>query len=225
MISQSVQDYLKSIYHLEQEDAVSTAALAKRLDVTSASATSMLKRLAQMGLIEYTSYRGFSLTEAGRKIALEMIRHHRLLELYLHEALGYSWDEVHEEAEHLEHHISEEFEARIDKLLGHPTHDPHGDPIPTVDGDLPPSSMDPLASVDEGTEVLIQRVSDADPELLRYVERLGLMPQVVIRIEDKAPFNGPITLAVPSREEPVIIGHEVAGSIYVLPTDSVDNAS
>ncbi len=144
MLSQAVGDYLKAIYKLQGDGAVSTTDIAQALNVSSASVTNMIKRLAQMKMVEYESYRGVRLTEAGEKIALEIVRHHRLLETYLKEMLGYSWAEMHEEAERLEHHISEEFEDKIDALLGHPTHDPHGHPIPTRDLQITKTATTPL---------------------------------------------------------------------------------
>lgn len=220
MLTPAVEDYLKAILHLEQDEPASgTAELARRLSVSPASVTNMLKRLAQMGMVAYTSYRGFSLTEPGRKIALEILRHQRLLELYLTEALGYGWDEVHREAEKLEHHISEEFEDRIDALLGYPTHDPHGDPIPGRDGTIPSYSTTPLTQARDhaqaGQELVIQRVSEQNPELLRYLAELGLKPQTTLRVLEQAPFKGPLTLEVNGQR--LVIGHEVGSHIFVEP--------
>jgi DtxR family Mn-dependent transcriptional regulator len=135
--------------------------------------------------------------------------------LYLKEVMGYSWDKVHEEAEHLEHHISEEFEQKLDELLGFPTHDPHGDPIPTREGEMAEMTTNQLSDVDAGQSVVIQRVSDSDPELLGYLEEIGLLPGVSLEIVDKAPFHGPITLRVGSDER--VVGHRVASSIFVEP--------
>jgi len=220
MLSQSVEDYLKTIYKLQDEGAVSTTDLARALDVSSASVTNMVKRLAQLGLVSHQSYRGVTLTEAGEKIALEIIRHHRLLETYLKEVLGYSWDKMHEEAEHLEHHISEEFEDKIEAMLGYPTHDPHGDPIPTRDGQIEPPADNPLASADAGRTVIIQRVSDADPHLLQYLESIGLMPRTRVHVLSKAPFNGPITLRIEDRNQ--VVGYEIAQHIYVATEPAPD---
>lgn len=213
MLSQAVEDYLKTIYKLQGTDTASTSEIAKTMNVSSASVTNMLKRLAELKLVEYRSYRGVSLTEAGEKIALEIIRHHRLLELYLKEVMGYGWEQLHEEAEHLEHHISEEFEAKIEELLGYPTHDPHGDPIPTREGEIPRTKDIPLSEVPESETVVIQRLSDFDPELLHYLEDLGLMPRVTVVVHRKEPFSGPITLGIDDREQ--VIGHEVARHIFV----------
>ncbi len=155
---------------------VTTSALAERLGVTAASATAMIKRLASVGLVRHEPYHGVSLTEAGTQAALEVIRHHRLLELYLMQALGLSWDEVHAEAERLEHHLSEALEARIDAALGHPTHDPHGDPIPTAALELADEDDRPLSELEHGAAAVIRRVPDGDPGLLRYLAELGFVP-------------------------------------------------
>ena len=213
MLSQAVGDYLKAIYKLQGDGAVSTTDIARTLDVSSASVTNMIKRLAQMKLVEYESYKGVRLTEAGEKIALEIIRHHRLLETYLKEMLGYSWAEMHEEAERLEHHISEEFEDKIDALLGHPTHDPHGHPIPTRDLQITRTATTPLTHAEPGRPLVIHHVSDADPALLQYLEEIGLLPQKTVEIVEKAPFKGPLTLRIGEREQ--IVGHEVASNVFV----------
>ncbi len=216
--SQSVEDYLKAIYKLqgEKEDGsgVSTTQLAKKMEVANASVTNMLKRLADMGLVNYESYYGTRLTESGNKIALEMIRHHRLLELYLKEMLGYSWDEVHEEAEKLEHHISEQFEDKIAEMLNHPTVDPHGDPIPTKDGKMPSVRSNKLTKVKEGVPQMIKRVKNQSPDLLRYLEKQGLIPGVKVQIISKEPFDGPIKIQV--EEKTTTIGFSIADDIYVV---------
>lgn len=214
MLSQAVEDYLKTIYKLQvDERPVATTEIARTLAVASASVTNMVKRLAEMGLVDHESYKGVRLTAPGEKIALEIIRHHRLLETYLKEVMGYSWEEIHEEAEHLEHHISEAFEERMAAMLGHPTHDPHGDPIPTRDGKIAPSSTDALADAELGQALVVQRVSDEDPALLHYLEEIGLLPQAEVRVVSRAPFNGPLTLQVGQAEQ--VIGHEVARQVYV----------
>lgn len=216
MLSQAVEDYLKTIYKLQASgETVSTSDIARTMEVSSASVTNMVKRLAQMGLVEYQSYKGVMLTRTGEKVALEIIRHHRLLELYLKEVMGYSWEKVHEEAEHLEHHISEDFEDKIDEMLGFPTHDPHGDPIPTRDGQIADLATHPLADVEPGRTVLVLRVSDTDHALLEYLEEIGLLPGRTVEVVAKAPFNGPITLRADEQEH--IIGHQVASSVFVGP--------
>lgn len=215
VLSQSIEDYLKVIYVLEEEgETASTTNIANAMKVSSASVTNMLKRLAGMKLLEHQSYKGASLTPAGKKIALEVLRHHRLLELYLKEIMGYSWDEVHDEAEKLEHHISEQFEDRIAELLNHPTHDPHGDPIPSKDGVVPEMATLSILEADENKPYIIGRVKDQDPELLRYLEKLGVIPGVRIKIIEKAPFNGPVTILLEDKEE--VIGSNIAGEVYLV---------
>ncbi len=214
-LSQSVEDYLKVIYVLESEGSgATTNNIAEMMEVSSASVTNMLKRLAGLNLIEHKSYKGAKLTDAGMKIALEILRHHRLLELYLKEIMGYSWDEVHDEAEKLEHHISEQFEDKIAELLNHPTHDPHGDPIPTKDGVMPEMASLPLADADIDQQYIIGRVKDQDPELLRYLEKMGIIPGVKIQILDKAPFNGPVQVKLEDDEK--TIGFNIAEQVYLV---------
>ncbi len=178
-ISAAMQDYLKAIHRLQQDgDRVGTQALSRELGLSGASVTNMVKRLAELGLVEHNRYYGARLTDAGTRVALEVIRHHRLLELYLAEAMGYDWDAVHEEAERLEHHVSEEFESRMDSLLGHPEFDPHGDPIPSIQGDLPNVEWHTLADEPTGSIVVLRRVSDRDAEDLRFLTEIGLAPGV-----------------------------------------------
>ncbi|MEX0724413.1 MAG: metal-dependent transcriptional regulator [Gracilimonas sp.] len=215
-LSQSVEDYLKAIYVLQSEgETASTTNIAKALDVSSASVTNMLKRLAKMNLLEHESYKGAKLTAAGDKIALEVLRHHRLLELYLKEVMGYSWDEVHDEAENLEHHISEQFEDRIAELLNHPTHDPHGDPIPTKDGVMPEMAQLSIVQAEEKVPYIIGRVKDQDPELLRYLEKIGVIPGVKIEVIEKTPFNGPVKVKLEKDQEQTL-GHAVASEVYLV---------
>ena len=216
VLTPALEDYLKAIYKLQlrnEKEVVSTGAIAEAMGFSSASVTNTAKRLDELGLADYESYKGLRLTEAGRKVALEVLRHHRLLELYLRQELGYQWDMVHEEAEHLEHHISEEFEDKLDELLGYPTHDPHGDPIPTRSGQVAETAATSLIDVEAGQACTIQRVSDTDPELLTYLENLDLLPRKTVKVLDKAPFNGPLTLQVSNRKQ--IIGNEIASKIFV----------
>ena len=190
-----VENYLKTIYALGREDnQVKTTALAERVGVQPSSVTAMLKTLSELGLAQYTPYHGVELTPAGEKVALEVIRHHRLVELYLVEALGYGWDEVHEEAEQLEHVISEKLEARMAARLGQPTVDPHGDPIPALDGSVEVGATMSLADTDLGIGVRISRMIDQDAERLRYISGLGLVPGAEVEITAKAPFDGPISV-------------------------------
>lgn len=214
MSTQAIEDYLKTIYKLAaSKKKVSTSAIAKRLGVAQASVTGMLKKLSDMKLIEYSPYKDIKLTEAGKKIALETIRHHRLLELYLKEAMGYSWDRVHEEAEHLEHHISEEFEEKMDEFLGRPTVDPHGAPIPTKDGKIREENYKVLSEVEPGTRAVIRRVSDDDPEKLRYLGKLNLYPNTEIDVITREPFNGPVQIQV--GEQRHYLSKELSDSIFV----------
>jgi len=196
-ITPVVEDYLKAIYSLRQTgESVRTAALAARLNVKPPTVTAMLKTLADLNLIRYEPYRGVELTESGEQIALEVVRHHRLIELYLVEALGFSWDEVHDEAEVLEHFISEKLEARIADYLGDPTHDPHGDPIPTLDGILPANKATSLADFKLKAKVRVVRVRDQQPERLRYLAALGIVPDASLKIVGSEPFEGPIIVGI-----------------------------
>lgn len=195
-ISNAVQDYAKAIWSLSQrgDEPVSTSALAERLDVSPASASAMIKRLESMGLVEHEPYHGVQLTQAGERVALEVLRHHRLLELYLAEALGMSWDRVHAEAEVLEHAISPALSELIAAKLGNPTHDPHGDPIPTADGEIDEAPTRPLSELDPGTAGVFVRVSDSDPDMLRYLADRGIAPGDRFEVLERAPFDGPLTV-------------------------------
>jgi DtxR family transcriptional regulator, Mn-dependent transcriptional regulator len=214
MLSQAIQDYLKIIYKLEEDGAVSTTSIAKELKISGASVTGMLKRLSTMGLVNYNSYKGVRLTEQGKKIALQIIRHHRLLELYLKEKLDYPLERLHDEACRLEHHISTEFVDKIDNILGHPEFDPHGHPIPSREGDLPELNELPLTMFEPGEEVVIKRLSDSNVEMLAYFEKMNLMPNVRIKILEKAPFNGPLTVFYENENR--IIGNSVASNIFAV---------
>ncbi len=213
MVSESAQDYLKAIWKLERSGDMSTSALAESLGVTPASATAMLKKLATLGLVVHERYHGATLTPAGERMALEVVRHHRLLELYLMEALGLSWDQVHEEAERLEHHLSDELEARIDQALGFPTRDPHGDPIPSPELRLARDEPVSLSDLEAGSMTVVRRVPDGDPELLRYLATLGLVPAEAVTVVDRAPFDGPVTVEV--RGSRHAIGRSLAAQIEV----------
>jgi DtxR family Mn-dependent transcriptional regulator len=191
--SQAVEDYAKAIYALEERDGtVTTNALACRLKVTPASASAMVRKLHDLGLATHEPYRGVALTGRGRRVALEMMRHHRLLELYLAESLGIPWDRVHDEAEILEHHLSDDLEARIAAKLGNPTHDPHGDPIPSADLTLAKDDTLSLANLEPGDTATLARVSDDEPEMLRYLSERGIAPGATLTIVDKQPFGGPL---------------------------------
>ncbi len=193
-ISSAVEDYAKAIYALEEraQGAVSTNALAERLGVTPASASGMVKRLCELGLVEHRPYHGVSLTDGGRRLALEVIRHHRLLELYLVESLGVPWDRVHAEAEVLEHVLSEELEELIAAKLGNPTRDPHGDPIPTRELTIDERMTHSLQMLDAGEGGTFARVSDADPDMLRFLAERGIAPGDRFEVIDKHPFDGPL---------------------------------
>lgn len=200
MISRAMEDHLKAIYKYQQEgEAVSTNALAAKMATSPAAVTKMLKHLAEHELIDYTRYRGVKLTASGERIALELIRHHRLLETYLHQALGYTWDEVDAEAERLEHHISEEFEERIDEWMNHPTVDPHGAPIPTSDGRIAPLQGCPLASFDPGERVVVRRVRDSDALLLRQLTDYGIRLGTVLDIVENPVTGGPMAVRIGDR--------------------------
>jgi DtxR family Mn-dependent transcriptional regulator len=213
VVSESAQDYLKAIWKLERTGDMSTTALADALGVSPASATAMLKKLATLGLVNHERYHGATLTPAGERMALEVVRHHRLLELYLMEALGLSWDQVHEEAERLEHHLSDVLESRIDRALGYPTRDPHGDPIPSPELLLQSDEMVCLSDLEAGSMTVVRRVPDGDPALLRYLATLGLVPAEEVTVVDRAPFDGPVTVEVRGTRH--AIGRSLAAQIEV----------
>jgi DtxR family Mn-dependent transcriptional regulator len=192
--SSAVEDYAKAIYALESRGpgAVSTNAIAERLGVTPASASGMVKKLGELGLVEHEPYRGVQLTSRGARLALEVLRHHRLLELYLTESLGVPWDRVHDEAEVLEHVLSEDLEEVIAAKLGNPTHDPHGDPIPTPDLRIEEGETVSLQSLEPGQRGTFVRVSDSDPDMLRYLSGRGISPGERFEVVDKQPFGGPL---------------------------------
>jgi DtxR family transcriptional regulator, Mn-dependent transcriptional regulator len=208
----AVQDYLKAIYVLESAgERVTTSALARRMGVSAPSATAMTKRLDELGLVERLPYRGVALTDEGRRGALEVVRHHRLLERYLVDRLGLALDEVHAEAELLEHALSEELEAKIDEELGFPTHDPHGDPIPDRELRLVHGESRSLLDLEPGARGSIARVPDGDSELLRYLGELGLVPDAHVEMLAQAPFGGPVTVRTQSGEH--AISRELADRI------------
>ena len=195
--------------------AVSNTAIAQRLGVSAASATNMLKKLDGMGLVSYTRYRGVSLTDTGRKIALEVIRHHRLLETYLSEALGVPWDEVHAEAEVLEHVLSEDLEDRISALLGDPTSDPHGHPIPTRDLAMPDASARRLWEALDGDRIAVERVSDDESEVLRYLAGLGIRPGTKLQIVGRGPVGGPLFVRLMGAPDVHALSKELAEAVWV----------
>jgi DtxR family Mn-dependent transcriptional regulator len=212
----SIQDYLKNIYELtENGESATTNALAKKLNISAPSVTGMVQKLAssEPALVEYHKHQGVTLTQEGKKAALEVIRHHRLLEAWLVQTLGYSWDEVHEEAERLEHVISEDFERRIAAAMGHPVRDPHGEPIPTEDLRMPLDESTPLSSMRPGESGTIQRVDASDPNLLRYLEELGLVPGVKIQVTDYSPFDHNITLKVGRKT--TVLGLNITSKLFI----------
>ena len=219
-LSSAVEDYLKAIYEIRTEggqDRVSTSSLAACLGVARASVTGMLKKLNAMDpkLVDYVRYRGVKLTPAGEKIALEVLRHHRLIELYLSEALGYSWDEVHLEADSLEHVISEDLEDRIAIRLGHPQVDPHGAPIPDRDGNIIQQEEIQLTQLGVNQSAYITRVSDHDPTMLRYLQELGLTLNAQIEVTEKAPFSGPLHIRLIGTDKVHVLGRQVTDYIFV----------
>jgi DtxR family Mn-dependent transcriptional regulator len=211
-LTHSAEDYLKAIYHLTVSGGpASTNELAQALGLAPASVSGMLRRLAEQELVLHELYRGVTLAPAGRQIALRMLRRHRLIEAYLVAHLGYTWDTVHEEADRLEHAVSEELIERMAKVLGHPLEDPHGDPIPGPDGSLAEVVYIPLVEVNVGAETEIRRVNTSQPDRLRYISAAGLTPGTRVVVAAHEPFRGPIRLLVGNREQ--IIGHELAAML------------
>ena len=214
-VTPAMQDYLKAIYHLRDGTGLVTAQrLAEALDISSPSVTNMVKRLHELGLARHTRYHGVELTESGQQVALEVIRHHRLLELYLVDVLGFPWDEAHAEAECLEHYVSEEMEERIDVALGHPTRDPHGNPIPSQDGAVTERRDRRLLDLEPGEGGVIARVSDRDLERLRYLGGLGLYPGVTVVVLEKMPFEGGLWLEVGDATH--LLGLPLAAAVRVI---------
>jgi DtxR family Mn-dependent transcriptional regulator len=213
-VTHAMEDYLKAIYRLAGEGgAVTMQRLGEELALAGPSVTNMVKRLHELGLVRHTRYRDVALTPDGEKIALRVIRHHRLLELYLTESLGFAWDQVHDEAERLEHHVSPRLEARIASALGHPTRDPHGDPIPSADGAIDEVSPLALADLEAGDVAAISRVPDRDPEQLRYLGELGVTPGQTVTVLEKLPFEGPLRVRVGDGEH--LFGRSLAARINV----------
>ncbi|HEY2602514.1 MAG TPA: metal-dependent transcriptional regulator [Thermoleophilaceae bacterium] len=194
-LTAAVEDYAKAIYALQTQrgHAVNTNSIAGRLGVTPASASNMAKKLSTLGLVQHVPYKGVRLTPAGQRVALEVLRHHRLLELYLAENLDVPWDRVHDEAEVLEHVLSEELEEQIARKLGNPTHDPHGDPIPTRELQIEEGHTSNMQSLEPGARGTFVRISDSDPEMLRYLADQGIAPGDDFEIVDKQPFDGPVS--------------------------------
>lgn len=225
--SEAIDNFLKTVYVLQQQvDPVPTTLLARSLGITAASVTDMIKRLSGVDddppkspppppLLEYEKYKGVRLSPAGKQIALEVIRHHRLLELYLSQALGYTWDEVHEEADILEHYISEKLEARIAAALGHPEIDPHGDPIPALDGTIAAQELLLLSDAKVKEKLSVSRIADQTPEVLRYLSELGLTPGAALMLLQRAPLNDTITIRIGEDPTPRTISIQVARKVLV----------
>lgn len=218
-VSSTAEDYLKAVLRFEdRNEKASTSKVARHLDVTDATVTDMLRKLQAAGLLEYTPYYGVSLTARGRGIALKILRRHRLIELFLNQIMGYGWQEVHEEAEKLEHAVSDYFVERIDELLNHPVADPHGEVIPDTQGFRETENDICLAMADIG-HYTIKKVIDSSPELLTYLEKELLVPTQTINLLEKAPFQGPLKLLCSGSLSPIYIGLEVAQRIFVLPCE------
>lgn len=212
----SIQDYLKHIYELtENGESASTNALAKKLKISAPSVTGMIQKLASArpALVEYQKHQGVTLTKEGRRAALEVIRHHRLLEAWLVQTLGYSWDEVHEEAERLEHVISEDFEERIAAAMGHPIRDPHGELIPTADLKMPSDDSTPLSALRPEQPVTVKRVNASDKDFLRFLEELGLVPGAKIQITGYSPYDHNLTIKVGRRS--LVLGFNITSKVFV----------
>jgi DtxR family Mn-dependent transcriptional regulator len=217
-LTYAIEDYLKTIYELTRDEGrATTNQIAERMAVKPASVTGMLKRLDANDppLIEYRKHRGVALSQEGERVALEIIRHHRLLEMFLHETLGYSWDQVHDEADRLEHVISENFEEAIASSLGNPVRDPHGEPIPTRELTVPEETATSLSDMRLGQQATVQRVEDDDPSLLRYLQKIGLMPQARLRVLDYSQFDGNLSLEIAGGDRPVVLGPRVTRQVYV----------
>lgn len=217
-ITHAVEDYLKTIYDLsDTHERATTNQIAEVLEVAPASVTGMIKRLAALRppMVEYRKHHGVVLTSEGEEIALEIIRHHRLLETFLHQSLGYDWDTIHAEADRLEHVISEQFEERIAQALGDPTHDPHGDPIPDKNLNMPLHATTHLMDMRPGQEAIIQRVRDDNPELLRFLSERGIKPGVNVRVVDYSAFDDNLYLDIEGNAEPLVLGPRVTRQIFV----------
>jgi DtxR family transcriptional regulator, Mn-dependent transcriptional regulator len=223
-ISPQIEDYLKSIYQLQTRyGRVPTTALAERLDITAASVTGMVRKLAGLGLVDHEPYRGVRLTADGEDIALQIVRAHRLWELYLVKALQVPWDQAHVEAERLEHALSTGLADRLDEVLGHPTADPHGHPIPSRNGDVERRGGVPLDHLPAGEAGIVVQIRDDTPELLRYLGQLGIYPGEQVTVLDVAPFDGPLRVWIGERTE--VLGRQVAGHVIVHPGTTADDGS
>lgn len=225
-LSRSTEDYLKAIYMLESETGgAQTSAIAEALEIAPPSVSGMVKRLSESRLIEHVPYRGVRLTETGRRVALKMLRRHRVIEAYLTEKLDYDWDTVHQEAERLEHAVSDELIERMASALGNPRYDPHGAPIPTRAGDIEKVEYVQMVDVPVGTVAELRSVGDKDSKRLRFIASLGLKPGVAFEVVARQPFNGPVTVRLreaPGREE--VIGHDLARSLQCSVVGEVEGS-
>lgn len=212
-LTQSTEDYLKAIFNLEEDEAVTTNDIAQYLNISPSSVTKMIKKLFELNYVTYESHRGVNLTEKGRLAAIRVIRRHRLIELYLYRELGFSWDEVHIEACNLEHHISEKLEDAIDKKLGYPEIDPHGDPIPNKAGVFPAINMSKIIDMNEGDDLIVKRIAQIDTDILKYFEENDIVPGSKIKLLKKHPFGGSVDISVNS--ETKHIGIYAAETIFV----------
>lgn len=214
MLSDKMRRYLKAIHTLRvKEERVSVSEVADYMGVAVASVSHMMKRLADFNLVDHAPYKGVELTEAGEREALQLIRRHRLVELFLCEVVGLPWDKVHEEAERLEHAISDQLLERMSELLGHPTVDPHGDPIPTEEGLIDEEILAGLTDVEVGQKVRIRRVTAQDPDMLQYLASVGLIPEQTVVVLAVGPFEGPLTLLIDDAEQ--VVGWNVARKVKV----------
>jgi DtxR family transcriptional regulator, Mn-dependent transcriptional regulator len=217
-LTRSVEDYLKAIYRLSPEGRpASTSDIAHLLELSPASVSGMVKRLSEQGLLEHAPYKGVQLTSEGRRAALRMVRRHRLIEAYLVAFLGYSWDTVHDEAERLEHAVSDTLVERMAAVLGNPTTDPHGDPIPTADGSIEEPDLVALSTVAAGRTMELRRVDEGQSDRLRYIASIGLTPGAVVTVVERQPFQGPLTIRVDGQTH--AIGHELAQVLFCASED------
>ncbi len=219
-LTRSVEDYLKAIYRLSLKgQPASTTEIAHRLELSAPSVSGMIKRLSEQGLLEHVPYKGVALTGEGRRVALRMLRRHRLIEAYLVAFLGYDWDDVHQEAERLEHAVSDALIERMAAALGNPRYDPHGEPIPEADGSIRELIYVPVTDLRVGQTAEIRQVDTSEPERLRYIGSLGLKPGTAVKVVDREPFQGPIRLLAGGQER--VIGHEIGCLLLCSPQESV----
>jgi DtxR family Mn-dependent transcriptional regulator len=219
-LTRSVEDYLKSIFHLTSQGGFATTSdIAAMLEIAPPSVSGMMKRLSETGLIEHVPYRGVQLTPQGRRAALQMIRRHRILEVYLTRKLGYDWGDVHVEAERLEHAVSEKLIERMADALGEPRYDPHGAPIPTAAGEIEEAELVTLAAAEVGATLVLQEVGDEDPERLLYLAEQGLTPGERLVVAARQPFNGPTTVRVGAGDDTRVVGQELALLLFCRPSN------